>query len=344
MAALKDFKVNNFDLLRLLAATQVVFDHYFQHLNISLTQTQKDWLYLLPGVPVFFVISGYLISASYERNNNLAVYLKNRLLRIFPGLWTCIIFTVIVYTLTGANFFNLQALAWLPAQFVGLIYTPSFLADYGFGSYNGSLWTIPIEMQFYLLVPMCYFMTPKGRITNLIIGLLAIFILLNLGFQLYQFSPFIKKLLDYSFVPHFYLFLSGILLQRFKIYSAAFIYNKGIYWLILYTIFSLVVYKYISPGLFLVCKNALLSVTLISLAYSMPYFSSWLLKNNDISYGIYIYHGLILSVVMEMNWIPYVNIFLILLLSFLFGGVSWALIERPCLKLKEKSIGPLYKS
>ena len=146
MTALKDFKVNNFDLLRLLAAIQVVFDHYFQHLNISLTQAQQAWLYLLPGVPVFFVISGYLISASYERNDNLVIYLKNRILRIFPGLWACIILTVIVFTITGTSFLNRQTLSWLPAQFLGIIYTPSFLADYGFGSYNGSLWTIPIEL------------------------------------------------------------------------------------------------------------------------------------------------------------------------------------------------------
>jgi len=338
MATLKDFKTNNFDLLRLLAATQVVFDHYFQHLNISLTQQQQAWLYLLPGVPVFFVISGYLISASYERNDNLTIYLKNRILRIFPGLWACLILTVFVFTLTGTSFFNQQALIWLPAQLVGLIYTPSFLTNYGFGSYNGSLWTIPIELQFYLLVPVCYMAFPKRKLNYWLACLLVVFILLNIGYQLYQFSPKQEKLVDYSFVPHFYLFLSGMLLQRLKLYSSAVVYGKGIYWLAFYIIFSLWAYKYLNPALFMVCKSALLSVTLLSMAYTLPRLASRLLKTNDISYGVYMYHGLILTVVIQMKWTGYINIYMILLLSFLLGGLSWVLVEKPFLKRKQKSI------
>jgi peptidoglycan/LPS O-acetylase OafA/YrhL len=338
MTAVKDFKINNFDLLRLLAAIQVVFDHYFQHLNVPLTREQQAWLYLLPGVPVFFMISGYLISASYERNNSLTIYLKNRMLRIFPGLWACIIVTVFVFMLTGANFFSRQTLFWLPAQMVGIIYTPSFLTDYGFGSYNGSLWTIPIELQFYLLVPVCYLALPKKKATYFIVVLLIAFILLNIVCQIYQFSPFQKKLLDYSFVPHFYLFLCGILLQRFRIYNAAFIYNKGIYWMAFYVIFSLIIYKHLNATFFLLCKSVLLSITLLSLAYTIPDLANRLLKTNDISYGIYMYHGLILTVVVEMKWAEYINVFTILLLSCLFGFLSWYLIEKPFIKRKEKSI------
>ena len=338
MASPKDFKINNFDLLRLLAATQVVFDHYFQHLNISLTQAQRGWLYLLPGVPVFFIISGYLISASYERNDNLMIYFKNRILRIFPGLWACVILTIIVFTFTGTSFFNRQALSWLPAQFIGLIYTPSFLADYGIGSYNGSLWTIPIELQFYFLVPVCYLALPKRKMNFFIVGLLIVFILLNMGYQLLEFSPFNKKLLEYSFVPHFYLFLGGVLLQRLKIYNSSLVYNKGIFWLPFYIIFSLWVYKYINPAFFLICKSAVLSVTLISLAYTIPDLARRLLKTNDISYGIYMYHGLILTVLVQMKWIEHFNVFTILLLSCLLGFLSWYLVEKPFIKRKEKSI------
>ena len=129
----KEFKINNFDLLRLMAATQVIFDHYFQHLNIPISEFATRVLYLFPGVPVFFVISGYLISASYQRNSNLGIYIKNRLLRILPGLWGCILITIVVISITGTSFLNKQTIAWLPAQMVGVIYTPGFLSNYGFG-------------------------------------------------------------------------------------------------------------------------------------------------------------------------------------------------------------------
>ncbi len=179
----KEFKINNFDLLRLLAATQVIVDHYFQHLNIPISKFSTQVLYLFPGVPMFFVISGYLISASYERNNNLAIYFKNRALRIYPGLWGVIFVTIIVFSITGINFFNKQTVAWLPAQLAGVIYTPHFLANYGFGSYNGSLWTLPIELQFYIVLPLCYFLAPKNKANYWFYALLLVFVALNFIYE-----------------------------------------------------------------------------------------------------------------------------------------------------------------
>jgi peptidoglycan/LPS O-acetylase OafA/YrhL len=68
-----DWRVNNFDLLRLLAALQVAVVHssgflkptsYFARLLVA-------GLDRFPGVPIFFVISGVLISKSYEHSDSL---------------------------------------------------------------------------------------------------------------------------------------------------------------------------------------------------------------------------------------------------------------------------------
>jgi peptidoglycan/LPS O-acetylase OafA/YrhL len=78
---------NNFDLLRLAAALQVVHAHASEHLHIAYGAAGRivnDVLLLFPGVPVFFVISGFLISMSYERSDDIAGYARNRVLRIFP--------------------------------------------------------------------------------------------------------------------------------------------------------------------------------------------------------------------------------------------------------------------
>ena len=42
-----------------------------------------------------FAISGFLISASFERSHNLANYFRNRFLRIFPALWCVVLLTVL---------------------------------------------------------------------------------------------------------------------------------------------------------------------------------------------------------------------------------------------------------
>ncbi len=333
-----EFRKNNFDLLRLLAATQVIVDHYFQHLNIPISNFSTKLLYLFPGVPVFFVISGYLISASYERNSKLTTYVRNRALRIFPGLWTCIFVTILVFTVTGVSFSNKEVVAWLPAQLTGFIYTPKFLSNYGFGSYNGSLWTIPLELQFYILLPFCYLITPKKRTYYWLLPLLALFIGLNLVSSNLNFSPQVNKLLSYTFIPNFYLFLTGFILQRSNIFRSAAIYNKAPYWVIAYITFSLLLQDHMNFPAFLVLKNLLLSVCIISMAYSAPGLAKKLLKDNDISYGIYIYHGLILTVIVQEKWASSINLFEVILFAYAFGYLSWIGIEKRFLRRKEKKL------
>lgn len=61
---------NNFDLIRLAAASQVMVIHSIHNLGIETSRALEMLEFALsffPGVPIFFVISGYLVSASYER-------------------------------------------------------------------------------------------------------------------------------------------------------------------------------------------------------------------------------------------------------------------------------------
>jgi peptidoglycan/LPS O-acetylase OafA/YrhL len=333
-----EFKVNNFDLLRLLAATEVIVDHYTEHLNIALSHFDIKLLNLFPGVPVFFVISGYLISASYERNNNLKDYFRNRALRIYPGLWACIFVSIIIISLTGVSFLNKQALAWLPAQLVGFIYTPHFLSNYGFGSYNGSLWTIPIELQFYIVLPICYKLIPKDKINYFLFGLLILFIGFNFAWQINLEMNMIFKLIRYSFIPHFYVFLIGVLLQRLRLYKSSWIYNKGLYWVVGYVALSLLLFDYINPVIFSLLYTIGLAFTLLSLAYTLPTLSKKLLRTNDISYGIYIYHGLILTVIVQLKLTNQINILEVMVATFIMAFLSWILIEKPFIQRKKKTI------
>jgi peptidoglycan/LPS O-acetylase OafA/YrhL len=341
---IKEFKVNNFDLLRLLAATEVIFDHYYQHLKLPISHTALKVLYLFPGVPVFFVISGYLISASYERNNSLKNYIRNRALRIYPGLWGCIILTVIVFTITGVNFFNKETLTWLPAQLLGAIYTPGFLSNYGYGSYNGSLWTIPVELQFYIMLPLCFLLSPKKKINTWFIILFIIFVGLTLVYnKTLYYNPLhekekVTKLIYHSFIPHFYLFLLGVIFQRLRIYSSKFIYGKALYWIVPYVAFSMFFFDRIDAAYFTVMQYIFLAFTLLSMAYTLPTLANKLLRKNDISYGIYIYHGMIITVVVQLQLVPYFNLVYLIAGTIIMATLSWLFIEKPFIKRKERTI------
>src|SRR4051794_7941341 len=79
---------NNFDLIRLLAALEVAIGHSFAWLKVPLPSGTSAAIACLPGVAIFFVISGFLITRSYvERNGNIAAYFARRALRIYPALW-----------------------------------------------------------------------------------------------------------------------------------------------------------------------------------------------------------------------------------------------------------------
>jgi peptidoglycan/LPS O-acetylase OafA/YrhL len=331
---------NNFDLLRIIAALQVVASHTAFLLKIS----TPSWWWLVdafPGVPIFFAISGYLISASYERSKSLQGYARNRVLRIFPGLWACVLVTIPVAMYFGFDFFHLTGFLWVIAQFSGLIYTPGFLDNFGFGSYNGSLWTIPIELQFYCLLPVVYFACSRfAHFTKTLVGLWVIFLVFALIFRpmlgSLEGEPLGLKLLRYSFIPHFYIFLFGVMLQRFRVCESSLIKGKAILWLVLY-----VGLMYFLPRSDL--KNVLsplvLALVVVSVAYSAVNLSHTLLRGNDLSYGLYIYHGLLLNIFVEIGMMrsPAFG-FLLALLATCLAMLSWRFVEKPFLRKKKQSI------
>ena len=64
-------KTNNFDLIRLAAALQVAFIHAVADLGVAAPWPLRPIAEWFPGVPIFFFISGFLISKSFEKEDNL---------------------------------------------------------------------------------------------------------------------------------------------------------------------------------------------------------------------------------------------------------------------------------
>src|SRR5438093_13592211 len=93
---------NNFDLLRLVAALSVIFSHAFllaensQDHDPLMILTGGQAVLGVAGVFVFFTISGYLITQSLETTRSPFVFLAKRALRIFPGLFGCLLVCVFV--------------------------------------------------------------------------------------------------------------------------------------------------------------------------------------------------------------------------------------------------------
>ena len=100
---------NNFDLVRLFAALQVVFFHVQNRMDIVISG--MDWFRYLTGVPIFFTVSGFLITSSYMRNKDVKQYLVNRALRIYPAIYLLIVATTIAALVCGDMGFGTLLLA-----------------------------------------------------------------------------------------------------------------------------------------------------------------------------------------------------------------------------------------
>jgi peptidoglycan/LPS O-acetylase OafA/YrhL len=329
------FYVNNFDLIRLVTALLVLVNHSFAHLQLPV----PGWYSIIQQfqpVPMFFVMSGFLLSASLERNSNLRQYLTNRFTRIFPGLWACVLLTVIALAmLREVNFFHVEAVPWLIAQMVGFIYTPSFFHQFGYGSYNGSLWTLVVELQFYLILPVIYITYKRlGMQSNryflvLFVISVAVAFLLRLPHLSAITGSTVQKVARYSLFSHAYLFLAGVLIQRYKLYESAFMYGKAIYWAAAFLIFT----NFVTPSHFwYVIAMLILACFTVSLAYTLPGVATRWLGKRDISYGVFLYHGLPLSLLVE--WELSGNIWYMVLVAtvtILLAWFSFRYVETPAM-------------
>jgi peptidoglycan/LPS O-acetylase OafA/YrhL len=73
----------------------------------------------------------------------------------------------------------------------------------------------------------------------------------------------------------------------------------------------------------------------LKLAYIKPKLSNKLLKDNDISYGIYIYHMPLVNLFLFFNLTEKIDWLLLAIFgTLILATLSWFLLERPCLGLK----------
>ncbi|MGE0754705.1 MAG: acyltransferase family protein [Alphaproteobacteria bacterium] len=161
---------NNYDLLRMVAALMVVFYHSYAAIGEFSDEPFMGyfWEWGKPGlsannlgvigVHIFFVISGYLVTASYMREHEN--YLERRLRRIMPGLIGGILFCAFIIgplatVLPLAEYFQLRDLYWFLAYVflfpVETIFTiGDVFATHHVPALNEPLWTIPWEMICYM--------------------------------------------------------------------------------------------------------------------------------------------------------------------------------------------------
>lgn len=333
---------NSFDLLRLAAALLVVVGHAYPLSGQPSPALAGNSIQAL-GVKIFFVISGYLIMGSWQRDPSVWRFAWRRALRIVPGLAgvtaACALGLGLVATELPWRDYLANARVW--SYFSNLAFYPQYDLPAVFArnvyptAVNGSLWSLPVEMAMYLVGPLVW--CAGGLLLRSARGGLA---LACLGLALASIMA-----LRVHGMPHIVIYGTGLasFLDVAPYFLLGAVYNAP------------ALQRYLNPWaavgavllLAAMAPHAIASEVLLYLV--LPYAAlslglrpsgagQWLANRGDISYGVYLYGFPVQQLV--SHWMaperhtPWTNTTLALPMILLLAIASWRLIERPCLQFK----------
>lgn len=286
-------------------------------------------------VDVFFIISGFLITASFMKKKSVTSFVWNRFLRIYPAYFVCIIIIgLIVAPVFGIStelsyiYHNLLLVRGIDNSIVGL-----FSMNPGGSGVNGSLWTLPWELKAYLMV--------------LILGVIGIFkskisvVLLFLASWLYLSIIIISQesIMSYDAIGSwqrlFTFFLAGMVVYIFK--NNILLNGKLAFLSFLLLMISIWIgNKFLlkGAGAFYLVAPIFLTYLVFYLSYVLPFYN--INNKNDLSYGIYIYGTLVLQMISSLGMSIPMSLYLLIacIITVFLATISWFLIEKPILKYK----------
>jgi peptidoglycan/LPS O-acetylase OafA/YrhL len=171
--AIPNKRLLELDAMRGIAAMLVVLYHF----NYKYVQYNPDFgeLPLLfgwghHGVSLFFAISGFVISMTLERTQDVAAFARARFARLFPVYWAAMAVTMGVVALGGA-----AKLMVSPSDALA----NATMVHYWFDiqSIDGSYWSLSIELSFYLIMALVLYLRLLKRLELVLMGWPALHIL-----------------------------------------------------------------------------------------------------------------------------------------------------------------------
>lgn len=338
---------NGFGALRLTLALLVILSHapemaYGDRHHEILTRIFGTLSFGDLAVDGFFIISGYLISASMLSNSK--GFLRRRVARIYPGFIVASAFCLlIVGPLGGADLNALRPQEWAMAVLNIARLRPPQLDDAFAGSHyaalNGSMWTIRLEFACYLLTCLLGLIGILKR-PRLMLGLTGMLALTRIWAQTHPLPDAPKVLIALLGKPEdlVRLALAYMAGSCFRLVSPAFNGRAALAAAVL-----------LIPAMF---SHALAETALVLLG---GYGLLWLafgVKNpiflrinakEDISYGVYLYAWpigkLLFLYVPNMN--VWLNAAITACLALVAGWISWKLVEQPAMRLgRTRPSGP----
>ena len=343
-----DFRSNSIGFLRFFFAAVVIWSHsyllggFIDEPIRRLTGGALNAGFLAVGG--FFVLSGLLITRSFEHASGAGRFLWHRFLRIFPAFWVCLI--GVAFAFAPLAFFHDHG------TLVGFISGPdspwtylarnallqmnqhgvrSLLASLPYPSYfNGSLWTLQYEFLCYLSVAGLGIVAVLRRVPLIVAILYLSLYLLNADVLWQHGRHLSNEAYDVS-----------SLLVYFYAGSSAYLFRNYIpvrWWIALLCSIAVAASLPTRAYALLVAPCFAYLTLFAAMKFPLRNFD----RRIDLSYGLYIYAFPIqqMLALYGINGFGFAPYFLCALaLALVLAMASWFAIERPSLSLKNLVIG-----
>jgi peptidoglycan/LPS O-acetylase OafA/YrhL len=313
-------KILTIHYLRGLAALAVVLKHFGGHLNVlEISWLNEVFSFGHFGVDVFFVISGFVIVNTLEKNT--AHFFYKRFLRLYPVYWLSLIITT--GFLISSDKVKLYDIEFYKMFFMNISMFQSF---FGIENIDGLYWTLGVELKWYILMFIMF--QTKHPVMFLII--------LNSVLFLYQIErlsiPFENIANDYFIGNYINLFTLGVLLYKSKNNVGS--KNKHVLVKLSYVFVSILqAYFYIKHG-------DSFGLVILFLLGSILFFSRLFQNENikqskilfwlgNISYPLYLFHATAAQLVLNLGLSNHlINAIFIIVVMFLSADIIHRTIEN----------------
>ena len=338
LAAILAPGANSFGVIRLAMAVAVLFSHSFWFVTGS---SANEPLHAITGfslgehaVQVFFLLSGVLVAQSFDKSRSVIDFAIARTLRIFPGLFVCVIATalalgLVVTVLTPQDFIAHPGLKAYLAKTLTLVSGSASLPGVFEtlpvpGLFNGSLWTLKYEVICYAgLAALGALSLFEPRLRALSIAIVALFAVGCAA--LLPAGPHAGYAAAQNIAYFAVYFATGVLayLVRERVF---------IHWTLTALLLGAAALAIATPWQNIATAVALGYATLFFGSLTYGRLTKWT-RAHDLSFGIYIYAAPIQQTLIQLHpgIDPYTVSAAALLIALPCAHVSWNWIEAPAL-------------
>jgi len=337
---IRDGHDNFFTPLRLILALMVVIGHTYCIVHGHDRYEPKiffDYTFSYIAVNLFFIASGFLVTKSMLYRGDVPAYSSARILRIFPALAVHVLFAMFIIgpfvtNLPLTEFFTHPQFWTQPFQVLTFYQTdlalPGAFESNSEQLAGAALWTLRYEVLCYIATAAIFLlglMRKKWMLLAQFVLITCIWCFASLSGLFEQLPATANAMLRFA-LPY-------------SLGAAIFAYRERLSFHILgIPVIGIITILYHDKGSFEILTNIWLAYVLFWAAYIKIPMLNRLQSMNDISYGVYIYHWVVLQWLFYNFPLMGIGDLLIIgsVISIGLAWLSWHLVEKPALKLKSR--------